>query len=340
MSEKKNTPRDTKGEFTMKDEKMGVSALALVVTMLVVLLLVVDAHAASWTSGWVSINQNQKRTFTHNLGINPNNYTVDLWFQDTVGALGIHRRNYGGLETNGNWFGANWQDLTATTVEVYRQPNDTTVNLIRVDVRPLPLTTAHYDSGWVNINPGTRTFNHNLNITATDLTVGLFFQNTALGIHQRGYGGLSIDAPAAQRGAFWHNLTNNSVQVTRMPDDPWVVQARVLVMQSTPSYDSYAASGWRDLAAGSPSVFTHNLNWNPDLLIVRGECNDTNPGGLGINHKASGGDHDTAFRGMNIQNLTANAVTAFRRQDDANCPQARIVIYKRFVSCYLPLILR
>ena len=293
--------------------------------------------AAYWTSGWVSINQSQTLTLNHNLGGNPDDYAVDLWFNDTDDGLGINRRNYGGLEWANNWYGARWQGLTTNTIEVYRYPDDNVADQVRVTVWiPAPVSDK-WDSGWVNINQGeTFPFNHNLNITADDLTVGLYFKSAALGIHQAGFGGLSIDAPLAQRGAYWHNLTNNAVQVTRMPDDPYIDQVRVIVQRGvTPHYDS----GWQDIAAGSTFDFNHNLNWNPDMLIVRGECNDPTFG-FGINARYAGGDHNGGWRGMNLQNLTANVVTAARLVDDPYCAQARVRIWKRTASLYLPLVLR
>ena len=293
--------------------------------------------AAYWTSGWVSINQSQTLTLNHNLGGNPDDYAVDLWFNDTDDGLGINRRNYGGLEWANNWYGARWQRLTTNTIEVYRYPDDNVADQVRVTVWiPAPVSDK-WDSGWVNINQGeTFPFNHNLNITADDLTVGLYFKSAALGIHQAGFGGLSIDAPLAQRGAYWHNLTNNAVQVTRMPDDSYIDQVRVIVQRSVmPHYDS----GWQDIAAGSTFDFNHNLNWNPDMLIVRGECNDPTFG-FGINARYAGGDHNGGWRGMNLQNLTANIVTAARRVNDPYCAQARVRIWKRTASLYLPLVLR
>jgi predicted outer membrane repeat protein len=293
--------------------------------------------ATYWTSGWVTINQGQALTFTHNLGGNPDDYAVDLWFNDTDGDLGINRRNYGGLEWINNWYGARWQRLTTNTIEVYRYPDDNVADQVRVTVWiPAPVSDK-WDSGWVNINQGeTFPFNHNLNITANDLTVGLYFKSADLGIHQAGFGGLSIDAPPAQHGAYWHNLTNNAVQVTRMPDDTYIDQVRVIVQRGvTPHYDS----GWQDIAAGSLLDFNHNLNWNPDMLIVRGECNDP-AFGFGINARYAGGDHNGGWRGMNLQNLTANTVTVVRRLNDPYCAQARVRIWKRTASLYLPLVLR
>ena len=293
-----------------------------------------------WTSGWVSIDPDEVLVFEHNLGGNPDDYAVDLWFNDTDGGFGVNRRNYGGLEYDNNLYGARWQNLTTNTIEVYRYANDNVADQVRVTVWIPTAVADQWDSGWVNINQAqTFPFNHNLNIAADDLTVALWFESATWGwgIHQIAFGGLSIDAPAAQRGAYWHNLTDNAVQVTRMPNDPYIEQVRLVVQRATtPHYDS----DWQDIAAGTVFTFSHNLNWNPDMLIVRGECNDPNSGGLGINLRYAGGDHNGGWRGMNLQNLTANSVTAARRTDDPYCAQARVRIWKRSIPVYLPIVLK
>ena len=60
--------------------------------------------------------------------------------------------------------------------------------------RPPP---DHSHAGWQTITPGdTIPFNHNLGITATDLTVGLWFSRHVPGIHQYAYGGLTVNTPS------------------------------------------------------------------------------------------------------------------------------------------------
>jgi predicted outer membrane repeat protein len=288
-----------------------------------------------WTSGWVSIDPDEVLVFEHNLGGNPDDYAVDLWFNDTDGSLGANRRNYGGLEWNNGWYGARWQRLTSNTIEVYRYPDDNVADQVRVTVWIPAAVANQWDSGWVNIEQGqTLPFNHNLNISADNLTVVLWFKSTIWGIHHIAFGGLSIDDPIAQRGAYWHNLTGNAIQVTRLPDDPYIQQVRLVVQRATtPHYDS----GWQNIATGSTLDLAHNLNWNPDLLIVRAECNDDD---LGINQRYAGGDHNGGWRGANLQNLTANSVTVARRVNDAYCDQVRVRIWKRNMFVYLPLVLR
>jgi hypothetical protein len=298
-----------------------------------------------WSSGWVFINPGQTLSFNHNLGGDPDDYVVGLMFLDTAaGGFGINRRNYGGMEVNGDWSGAHWQNLTANSIEVYRQPDDDAADRIRISVG-VAASAPDYDSGWLDINPGqTMTISHNLGITATDLTVSLWFSGTVRGIHQFAYGGLAVDGPQKMLGAHWQNLTDNTVEVIRHPDDTDVEQVRVVVVHGDPpAYDSLQAlGGWQSVTAGTPFVFNHNLHWSPAMLLVRGECYD--PSGLrGIHQLFAGGNHDWFggghFQGANIQNLTNDEVAVFRWAQDEFCPEVRVRIWKGSIKVYLPLVL-
>jgi hypothetical protein len=295
----------------------------------------------AWSSGWVAIAQGETRTFTHALGLDPNLYAVELWFLDNDDGWGINRRYYGGVEDNGQYLGADWERLTSNTIQVSRLANDTAADKVRVMVW-VPSTRPDYDSGWVGINPGeNQTFNHNLGVAADDLTVSLWFSGTSgsppFGIHQIAYGSKSI--AGSWVGANWHHLTNNSVQVVRRANDPFVAQVRVLVSHADPpAYDS----GWRTIQQAEALTLTHALNWSPDMLIARGECRDL---GLGIHQFLAGGNHSpgpvlAGWHGANLQNLTSNTVTIFRWDNDTVCPQVRVRITERSYSQAIPIVVR
>jgi hypothetical protein len=358
----------------MKDRRAFIRTLALVAAFVVALLLLAGTYtviassapsagpapdlssasisAASWSSGWVTIVTDTSQVFTHNLGGDPDDYAVELWFLDTNDGLGINRCGYGGLEAVGNWYGAHWQNLTTNTIQVHRQPQDTVADRVRIRVwTPLTPTTGYYASPWTDINTGTITLTHGLGITDTDLTVGLWFSDTDLGIHNYGYGGLAVDPDppthtGRMQGAHWHNLTTNTVQVTRHPDDIYVEQVRVFVVHGAPpDYDSLEDSsigGWKSIGAGETFTFTHSLNWNPNMLLVRGECYSSTVGGPGIHQWFAGGNHDwfVGWQGTNLQNLTRNTVAVVRWADDQVCPQVRVRIWKRSQQVYLPIVLK
>jgi len=347
----------------MKDRRTFIRTLALVAALVVALLLLAGTYtviassapdlssasisAAAWSSGWVTIVTDTSQVFTHNLGGDPDDYAVELRFLDTDGGLGINRRYYGGSEEGGSWYGAHWQNLTTNTIEIYRQPQDTVADRVRIRVwAPLTSTTGYYASPWTDINTGqTITLTHGLGITNTDLTVGLWFSDTTRGIHNYGYGGLAVDGDTDMLGAHWHNLTTNTVQVTRHPDDTDVEQVRVFVVHGAPPhYDSLedpSIGGWKSIAPGDTFTFTHGLNWDPNMLLARGECYSSTVGGPGIHQWFAGGNHDwfVGWQGTNLQNLTRNTVAVVRRADDQVCPQVRVRVWKRSSQIYLPLIL-
>jgi hypothetical protein len=297
-------------------------------------------------SGWISLPAGPPcLEISHNLGGDPNDYAVEVLFLDTnAGGLGIHRLGYGGLDNAGSQEGAHWQRLTANTIEVCRGVNDPFIDKVRVRVFvPVP-SGAHWDSGWQTINLGqTLTFTHNLGISNTDLTVGLWFRDVGvgnIGIHHLGYGGLDISL-LQRRGAHWHHLTDSTVQVTRHANDPVVDEVRVIVVEaSTPDYDSLAdVGGWQTIAPGLAHTFNHNLNWSPDMLLVRGECRSP---GLGIHQFYAGGNWNaiTQWGGSAMQRLRPNGVQIRRMADDTSCPEVRVRIWRRSATIFLPLIQR
>lgn len=344
----------------MRDRRMFARVPALVATLAVALLLLIVTYtviasqvssagpeltAAAGSSstttwgGWMVVPTDTCRVFDHGLGGDPDSYAVEMWFLDTDDGWGLNRRYYGGLEESGKWYGVHWEDLTADTIRVCRGQDDNAADRIRIRIW-IPSTTSDYASPWTDINPGeTITFEHSLNITATDLTVGMWFSSTAKGIHNLGYGGLAIEGLMRMEGAHWHDLTDTSIQVTRHPTDSHVSQVRVIVVHGdSPHYDSLVDLGdWQDIAYGT-NVFTHSLNWDPNFLLVRAECYSST---AGIHQWFAGGNHGwiVGWQGANLQNLTDETVEVYRQPDDQVCPQARIRIWKRNVQIYLPLVL-
>lgn len=292
-----------------------------------------------WSSGWVDIATDTARTFTHDLGEDPDDYAVELWLRDTdTGGIGINRRGAGGLEAGGNFFGAHWQNLTDTTVEVVRRRDDTFADQVRVDVWfPDPPV---WDSGWMDIAPGaSETLTHPVGGNVDDYVVGLWFKDTTpggIGINTRCYGGL--EAGGQLRGAAWQNLTDTTIDVWRNGDDEWADQVRVRIfVPDQPDYDS----DWVDIAPGTVTTLTHSLGGNPNLYVVRGWQKDTMEGGIGINHVFAGGHEEGGqFFGTNWENLTDTAINLLRRSDDYVADQVRVRIWVREFKVHLPLVLK
>lgn len=292
-----------------------------------------------WFSGWVDIATDTATTFTHNLGGNPDDYAVELWFKDTAtGGVGINTVGMGGMEAGGNFTGAHWQNLTATTIQVVRLTNDTFADQVWVHV--WITDPPAWDSGWVSIaTDETRSFTHNVGGNVDDYVVGLWFKDTTpggVGINARGYGGL--EAGGQVRGAAWQNLTTTTVDVLRYPNDPWADQVRVRIfIPDPPDWDS----GWVDVTPGIVKPLTHNLGGNLNLYLVREWQKDTTTDGIGINHRFLGGfEAGGSFFGTNWQNLTDTTINLFRLANDWAADQVRMRIWRWEFKVYLPLVLK
>jgi hypothetical protein len=307
-----------------------------------------------YDSGWVAVPAGTCKPINHNLGGDPNDYAVELLLLDeSAGGLGIHRRGYGGLDFAGKMQGGHWQRLESNTIELCRGADAVLVDRMRVRVFVPTASGLMAQSTWKGIFPGTTlTYNHNLNTSTKGLVVGLWFKDTTvgpgnIGIHQLGYGGLPINATKDLTGAHWHNLTNNTVKVTRHTQDKRVGQIRVTVVEADPpDYDSLQALGWQAITAGDYHVFNHNLGWDPEMLLVRAECNwpfsPGPPDEWGIHNGLAGGTFAAwgpGRKGANLQQVRNNTVQIVRWADDDICPRVRVRIWKRSSVVYAPLVL-
>ena len=293
-----------------------------------------DSH---WSSGWVDIATDTATIFTHDLGGDPDDYAVELWLRDTdTGGIGINSRGAGGLEAGGSFFGAHWQNLTNTTIEVVRRRDDTFADQVRVRVW-FPDPPA-WDSDWVDIAQGAReTLTHPVGGNVDEYVVGLWFKDTdGIGINTRCYGLLEIGGQLL--GASWHTLTATTFDVLRYWDDAWADQVRVRIfVPEEPDWDS----DWVDINPGDTMTLPHGLGGNPNLYLVRGWQKDTAEDGFGINHLFTGGFESAGvLYGTNWENLTDTTINLFRRLDDYGADQVRVRIWKREVKIYLPIVMK
>jgi len=293
----------------------------------------------SWSSGWVDIATDTATTFIHNLGGNPDDYAVELWFRDTdTGGIGINSFAAGGMEASGNLWGAHWQELTDTTIRVVRRKDDIFADQVRVRVWiPDPPV---WDSDWVSIaTDELRSLTHSVGGNVDDYVVGLWFKDTTpggIGVNVRCYGGLEADGQ--RQGAAWQNLTNTTIDVLRYPNDDWADQVRVRIfVPDQPDWDS----GWATVATDTARTFSHGLGGNPGLYLVRAWQRDTSQGGIGINHRFAGGfEAGGSFFGTNWENLTDTTINFFRRPNDGVADQVRVRIWVREYKVFLPIVLK
>ena len=87
----------------------------------------------AWSSGWVSIPQAEWTTLTHNLGGDPGDYFVDM--QCKADGWGINNRGVGGHPVDRlDLKGASYNDLTSSSVKVYRFRQDDLCSQVRIRI--------------------------------------------------------------------------------------------------------------------------------------------------------------------------------------------------------------
>lgn len=100
------------------------------------------ADPPDWDSGWQDFPVGETM-LTHNLRWNPSLYIVRMEFKDLgiLGAMGIHHFAAGGMivdvdggEDDDKFIGANWEQLTNTSVLVVRWSDDIRADQVRVRI--------------------------------------------------------------------------------------------------------------------------------------------------------------------------------------------------------------
>jgi len=299
-----------------------------------------QASEDSWDSGWVPIGPDITEVFTHSLGGDPGIYGVALWFLDTGLPVnfGINGRAFGGMEDNGNYYGAYWHNLTDESVQVTRHAADTFVDFMRIRVWiPDP---PDWDSGWQEIDPGLLnmlTLDHPLGGDVDDYVVGIRFrdipdepQQEGLGIHLRGIGG--VEDGNNFFGAAYRDLTDSSIRVLRYGNDAIVDEVRVFInLPDPPDFDS----DWQTIDAGTTEVISHTLGGNVNTYLVNVSARSEQHG---VNSIAGGGlETAGTYLGSYWANLTNQAIDVTRYADDVSAEEVRVRIWKpKFI--FLPLI--
>jgi hypothetical protein len=86
----------------------------------------------AYDSGWVAIAQVEGKWLTHNVGGNPDDYFIDMQCQDST--YGINNQAYGGDMVNSHAYGAYYNSATGSHIWVFREPEDTRCDMIRVRI--------------------------------------------------------------------------------------------------------------------------------------------------------------------------------------------------------------
>jgi hypothetical protein len=89
-------------------------------------IFIYRADPPDYDSGWASIAPGETITLPHGLRFLPTAYVVRMSARGTT--WGDNAMYVGGYEVGGQYFGSNWQGLTRTGIEVFRQPDDGVVH--------------------------------------------------------------------------------------------------------------------------------------------------------------------------------------------------------------------
>lgn len=88
----------------------------------------------AYDSDWVALSGGSDITLTHDIGDNPDNYVVDLQFFDEDGGYGRNQASLGGSTFDHGHYGAYWSPLTSTSVRVYKFPDSTLADKVRIRI--------------------------------------------------------------------------------------------------------------------------------------------------------------------------------------------------------------
>ena len=221
-----------------------------------------------YDSDWVNIQPGQPVTLTHNLGGDVGDYRVGIKFRDTTpGGRGIHQFGFGGLEAGGAFYGAAWQNLTPTTIQVVRFAGDLSADQVRVFItRPDP---PDYDSGWVDVAQSeVRAFTHNLGGNPNTYLIDLSARAAGVGINTRAAGGL--EANGSFYGANWQNLTGSTINVFRFPHDVFAERVRVRIwVEELPVEPSFLSATLGVGQQADTTLTINNLGTDPLTFEIR-----------------------------------------------------------------------
>jgi hypothetical protein len=310
--------------------------------------------APDYDSDWVSLTPGAAATtLTHNLGGSADDYFVDLQYRSA--GSGINRRYNGGTDFGANVYGkedfrvgAYWRSLNDATITVYRRPEDTYAEQVRIRIWVMP--TPDYDSGWIGLATGASTERtHNLGGDYFDYFVDLQHRSAASGVNQCYYGGADFGANTSgmenyRVGAYWRGLDTTSITVYRRPEDVFAPEVRVRIWRvANPDYES----GWQVVSQGGSETWSHNLGSSAQSYLVNmiyydesvNYVNQRHLGGIDFGAVPPVGYSVDDRVGAYWRSLTNSSITVFRRHEDGFADYLRIRIWATPFQTYLPLIL-
>ncbi len=205
-------------------------------------------------------------------------------------------------------------------------------------------TGPSYDSGWRNIAQGqTISMWHGLSGAIPNYFVDLQARRYGgvTGISNRFIGGNDQSGSEDRQGVYWHNLTGNSISVTRQEEDTLVDAVRVRIWVADGGADW--SSGWTTIEPGHYQPFLFPLiannpieNYVVDLMFL-------DSGYLGINQRAYGGRtlgtrsmpfYPGARVGAYWYGLGIGSVKVYRMPEDEYADQVLVRVWYRQLPTY------
>lgn len=316
-----------------------------------------DIPSPDYDSGWVDVLPDIAQTLNHGLGGNADTYLVDTQYRSQT-VDGINLRYYGGADfgntitvgSPNDRVGAYWRSLTNSSIIIYRRPEDTYAEQMRIRIWRTP--KPDYDSGWIAKTPGeaATVLNHNLGGNYQgDYFVDFEYRSAADGINQRYYGGADFGALAfgggsdnTRAGAYWRSLDGQSVSIYRRPDDIYAEQLRLRIWRiATSDYDS----DWFILNPDQAIALSHNLGdltdgylvqmfqWDTDIANT---LNQRHLGGADFGNLPPAGYAEDDRVGAYWRSLTSDSITVYRRPEDGFSDFVRLRIWNFNHKLYLP----
>jgi hypothetical protein len=159
-------------------------------------------------------------------------------------ANGVNQRFYGGADYGAKTIlgavddrvGAYWRSLDADSITVYRRPEDSYADEIRLRIwRVVP---PEYDSGWVALaGDASALLAYEPCGSADSFLVNMlqYDGGGANGVNHRHFGGadfgakITVGAENDRVGSYWRSLSPQEVVVYRRPEDTYAMYVRMRI---------------------------------------------------------------------------------------------------------------
>lgn len=300
------------------------------------LMRIFRAPAPDYDSGWQAVTAGAGVTLDHALGGPWNDLYVDLQLKDDGGPWGVHAWGLGGDYSGTTLTGASWWGLTGSRIHLWRCPDDDIADRLRV--RIWASRAPAYDSGWTAVPaPGTHFLPHHLGGDSDAYVVDLQLRDTdlspAIGVNSRGYGGDNYYDFAASEdlglGVGWSQLTSDTINVTRFPNDVTAEETRIRIWQAAPpDYDS----GWTSVAQGAAVTLDHGVGGVATNMVVdlqyRSPVANVSQAAYGADQRFDTGTSAYAVRGAAWRDLTSSTVEVYRYPQDIYAEEVRVRIWR------------